>query len=229
MASRPAALATTLAILYATGCTSQVVTVDLDDGLDVTSELIFTEVFSIKAVTPGDPNSSTEIEWRPVYTVANLSNESIELRDIAPNFPAARSKRDGQPVELVKIRPTQTIEVYRTNDELWDHRPSETIGPPLTLSPGSRVSLKLRQEFQIMHNEKPYWSIGLDDNLAHYLGPLFGLEQLEAGQFRCVARAEVDLTVSTNVGDTKKVAEQPLCMAGAVVVMPPSTPPVTPR
>ena len=221
MAPRPAALLIILTILHTTACTSPpLATVDLGDSVEVTSEyeLVFSEPFTIKSIRLGDPDSPTEIVWGPVYTIANHGEKSIELRDISPHFPPARSVRDGSSIELTKIRPTETFDVYHTTDELRDHEPSATIKPPLTLEPGSRMSVRTRQEFEVRNNGRALWSIRPGDNLADYLGLLFGLAKLPNGRYQCVARADIEVTISTNFGDVQKQANQPICMSGAEYV-----------
>ena len=151
------------------------------------------------------------IQWNPAYVVANHGLEAFELLDISLDFPAS-TLPGGQTMDLVKIRPVQTVEIYPTVDELREHRPSDVRDPPITIEPGARLYIRPTEALIITIDGKEF-PLAVDENVLDYLGPFLRLAPKYDGYY-CSFRRTLPATLVTDGGTVRRDVVQALMPVG---------------
>jgi hypothetical protein len=169
----------------------------------------------------------TEIHWQPVYRVINKGNEPFSLQDLTLDFPFGVDANTGYTIDLVKARPMNKVRTYQSQDNLLDNRPLTEQNAPIEIEPDAILYLQVDEALLLTANGARI-KLPESGDTVDYLGPFLRLPR-EAGKYRCVANAQLDLTVDTDHGSYTEPVEQALLPTGCTLNMPPVPLPVKPR
>jgi hypothetical protein len=189
---------------------------DISKTVDMTGELAFTTTFSLAEGVPGEP---PDITWGPTYLITNRDAEPFQLLNITIDFPYIVRPDPNQIVDLVQIKPIESIEVFQTVDELRDDRPSRIQNPPLMFEPGESKYIRPKDTLMITIDGTRL-SLPNNANIIDYLGPILRLTP-ENGGYRCAPQGSVSATMTTDRGSVTRTVDQALMPAGCRLAMPP--------
>ncbi|MFC4529996.1 hypothetical protein [Sphaerisporangium dianthi] len=215
-------------VLATTGCAASPVAPDTacdeagdgnrssTDGIGISGKFDLTMALAI--VNPPDGGGAPEIEWKPVYSIANLTKSKICVLDIITKFPANRDEK-GALLALKTARGTRQVDIYQDNAAVLSQTPSATRRPPFELEPGSTVLVRFHQYLTLTADDRDV-PLKTDDNLSERLGPLFRLKRLDDGSYHCVPQYPLQVTVTSNIGTSTQQVTNAIMPDGCGLLMP---------
>jgi len=197
------------------------------DAIGLTADQDFTSSLAIVEVSGG---TGTEIEWMPVYSINNLTDNRICVYDVVIDFPA-KDLTAKYRVQLVSLGPARQITLYRDRAAIEADAGAIKRGgtaaaapqpPPVEVAPHGSVLARFYQYFRFTLNDETL-PMTLDDTLAEYLGPYFGLRTVsEGGRYACDQRfTGLHATVESDLGRSAHTVSEVLMPAGCVSLIPP--------
>ncbi|MFC7381646.1 hypothetical protein [Sphaerisporangium rhizosphaerae] len=185
-------------------------------GIGISGKFDLTMALAI--VDPPDGGGTPEIEWKPVYSIANLTKNRICIVDISTTFPTNRDKA-GALLALKTARGTRQVDIYQNNAAVLSRTPSVTQRPPFALEPGATVLVRFHQYLTLTADGRDV-PLRTDEDLSERLGPLFRLNRLDDGSYHCVPQYPLKVTVTSDIGTSTQEVINAIMPDGCGLILP---------